>query len=241
MASFRQLGPILLLVLLLAIEVSARETIDRIVATVNGTAILQSEVDEAIRVELLLDGQSLDSATPVQQQAVLERVIEQELLRQEMGDAFPLPAAKEISDRLQQVRAQLPIAATQDDWRSLLNRYGLTESDMAERIAAQMQITKFVESRLQPRVEISRAAVRAYYNDKLLPELRQRGVQPEPPLSEVSEQIVEILRQQQVNDLLASWLQSLRQQSHIRMNPLPEPAVGGSPKERGPDAGQSGK
>ena len=171
----------------------------------------------------------------------MERVFEQELLRQQMGDTFPLPTAKEIGDRLQQVRAQLPRAATEDDWRSLLKRYGLTESDLAERIAAQMQITKFVESRLRPRVEIGRAAVRAYYDDKLLPELRQRKVQPEPPLSEVAEQIREILRQQQMNELLVSWLRSLRQQSHIQTNPLPAPAVVAGPGESRRDKNESGK
>ena len=240
MATIRQLA-LLLLLAIAATETTARETIDRIVGTVNGSAILQSEVDETIRVELLLEGQPLKNATPVQQQAVLERVIDQELLRQQMGDGFPMPAAQEVSDRLRQVRAQLPMAASEEDWRNLLNRYGLAESDLAERIAAQMQITKFVESRLRPRVEISRAAVRAYYEDKLLPELRQREVRPEPPLNQVAEQIVEILSQQQVNDLLASWLRSLRQQGHIQMSPGSESVVVSGPKESGRDTGASGK
>jgi len=46
--------------------------------------------------------------------------------------------------------------------------------------------------------------------------LRLRGVKSEPSLSEVSGQIEQILRQQREDELLASWLLSLRQQGRIR-------------------------
>jgi hypothetical protein len=230
MVIVRQFGLIFLLAIFAA-HGSARETIDRIVATVNGTAILQSEADEAVRVELLLEGQPLEAATVTRQQEVLDRIIDQELLRQQMGGQFLPPGSQEVNDRLRQVRAQLPMATSEEGWHTLLNRYGVRESDLAERIAIQMQIAKFVESRLQPRVEIGRAAIETYYRDKLLPDLRQRQVRSDPPLSEVAEQIREILRQEQVNDLLSSWLNGLRQQSRIRVNsPLGQAGAGEAAK-----------
>jgi hypothetical protein len=242
------------------------EVIDGIAATVNGVAILYSDVDEACRGEALLEGRGPAIASASERDAVLQRLIDQELLRQQMADTFPPAKPEEIAGRIRQVKCSFGIggpcegehsvagqadrqaskldnsvleqaarpagqaagATSADDqaWRSLLSSYGLTEEELAERIAAQMRITAFIESRLQPSVHVDAASVQAYYQEKFLPELRQRGVQTEPPLTQVSGQIEEILRQQRVDQMLSSWLQTLRQQSRIRVGPelLPPPA-----------------
>ena len=219
-----QLGLVLLLALSIPPAGYAGEIIDRVVATVNGVPILQSEADQAIRCEALLEGRALDAVTPSQQQAVLQRLIEQELLRQQMGNDFHLPDAKETQAYLQQVRAQLPQAQNDESWQALLRQYGLTANELAERVAIQLQITKFIESRVRPR-EIDHTAVQTYYQQKFLPQLSSHGASPPPPLGQVAAQIQEILRQEQTNDMLASWLRSLRRQSHIEIKPPPARAA----------------
>jgi hypothetical protein len=206
----------------------AGEVIDGIAATVNGTAILFSDVDESVRYEALLEGHSPATADAAQREAVLQRLIDQELLREQMADSIPPIKAAELTARIQQVRCSAGISCESEPstagradadqaWQKLLASYGLAEEELAERLSAQMQLTAFIESRLQPSVRIDSASVQTYYQEKLLPELHQRGIQTDPPLAQVSRQIEEILRQQRVDQMLSTWLQSLRQQSRIQI------------------------
>jgi len=59
----------------------------------------------------------------------------------------------------------------------------------------------------------------------LLPQLRQSG-ETDVPLAEVAPKIKELLTQKKMNQLLISWLQSLRAGSEIRSNAL-SPDSGG--------------
>jgi SurA-like protein len=206
-----------LLLAVLGSAVGAGEIIDRIVATVNGVPVLQSDVDEAVRCEAMLNGRLLEDITAAEQQSALERLIDQELLRQQMGTSFREPTAAALADRLRQLREQLPAARGDEQWRATLARYGLTEADLNERVAAQLRISAFVESHLQPDVHVDAASISAYYRESLLPELRRRGATTEPTLAEVTGQIEQILQQQRINDMLSSWLQTLRQQSQVRI------------------------
>jgi hypothetical protein len=73
---------------------------------------------------------------------------------------------------------------------------------------------------------VDRTAISDYYKQKLVPELQKQGA-PEPPLSQVSEKIEKILTEQRIDDLLNSWLQTLRSQAHIqKLNASPSAAAG---------------
>ena len=63
------------------------EVIDRIVATVNGHIILQSDWNEALSYEALLNGRPVAQFTDDDRRAVLDRLIDQELLRGQMKAA----------------------------------------------------------------------------------------------------------------------------------------------------------
>jgi peptidyl-prolyl cis-trans isomerase SurA len=65
---------------------------------------------------------------------------------------------------------------------------------------------------------VDRASISQYYNQTLLPQLRQQGAPP-PPLSEVSDKIQQVLTEQRINELLNSWLEALRSQAQIEKMP----------------------
>ena len=220
-----QAAIVLLGLSLTAISVRAGERVDGIAATVNDVAILHSDLDVAMRCEALMEGRPLESVTAEQRRAVLDRLIDQELLRQQMGVSFVPPKPEELRARIQQVRQQLGYEKNEDGWRALLVRYGLAPGELEARIGAQMQLTGFLESRLQSVARVDPAAVAKYYREKLLPELRKRGVQGEPPVAEYAGQIEEILRQERLTELLAIWLQRMRQQARIRTATEPAPPV----------------
>src|SRR5882724_13356301 len=73
-------------VLLFAVVCSAMagDVIDRIVATVNGHIILQSDWDDAIAYEAFIGGKPLQQLTGEDRKAALDRLVDQELLRQQM-------------------------------------------------------------------------------------------------------------------------------------------------------------
>src|SRR5512147_2185292 len=112
--------------------VRAGEVLDRIVANVNDHIILQSEWDEALAYEALTGGKPLRQLTEEDRKAALDRLIDQELLREqfppssEEAQASYHPDAKILDARIQDVRKHFGEAASDQGWRALLARYGFT-------------------------------------------------------------------------------------------------------------------
>jgi|SRR5271165_3402019 len=193
------------------------EVIDRIVATVNGHIILQSDWDDALRYEALLNGRALNVFTAEERRAVLDRLIDQELLREQMKSAaFPHCTAAEAAARLAEARKQYAEAATADGWQAVLARLQLAEKDLLARVQTQIDLTRLVDAHLRPGVQIDSKTVEAYYRDKFVPQLKHSGAS-EVSLADVSGKIRELLTEEKVNQLLVSWLQTLRSESKVSM------------------------
>ena len=107
-----------------------------------------------------------------------------------------------------------------------MRRYGLSASELREEFAADLNSWKAVDARLRPNVAIDSGSIQRYYHENFLPALQKTGA-PEPALSEVAPKIKEILTQQQINDLLAVWLKSLRNESKIEIAYVPGAASQG--------------
>jgi peptidyl-prolyl cis-trans isomerase SurA len=203
---------------LLAMAPAARaaEVLDRIVATVNGRIILQSDWDAAICYAALADGRSLDQLSEDDRKAALDRLIDQELLKEQMGSSDVKQASDEqVMQREHEIRKQYPQAQDEPGWQGVLAQYGFREDELKQRIALQLELARLVDVRLRPGVDIDVRSIESYYNQELLPQLRQSGAK-EVPLAEVSPKIKEILTEQKVNELLVAWLQNLRSGSEIQ-------------------------
>ena len=119
----------------------AGEVIDRIVATVNGRIILQSDWDEALCYEALLNGRSLSDFTDDDRRTVLDRLIDQELLQAQMKSARFLPASEpEAAAHVTEARKLYPVAATDQGWQFLLANYHLTEKDLLAHVREQIDV-----------------------------------------------------------------------------------------------------
>lgn len=205
-----------------AVSLQAADVIDRIVATVNGHIILQSDVDEAICYQAFADNRPLTAVSPDERKAALDRLIDQELIREEVhaSDFQPaLPA--DVDARVGEIRMLHPEVTDEDaSWIAALHRYGLTLNELREKVSADLNSWKAVDARLRPNVAIDSGSVQRYYQDHFLPELHKTGA-PEPALAEVAPKIKEILAQQQINDLLANWLKSLRSEGKVQIAYVP--------------------
>lgn len=219
-----------LVLVFLAVAACRAEVVDRMVAVVNRQVVLQSQLEQAARIEFLLQGRGLDQLDPTEMQAVLDRMIDQALLEQQIVNTPMLdPSQEEIAARIHEVRAQIPGATDDAGWRSMLVSYGVTQEDVEKQITTQLRILRFIDLRFRSLAHVDRASIANYYTDKLLPELHKQGA-PEPPLSQVSDKIEKILTEQRIDELLTSWLQTLRTQTHIqKMSADSKPSGGTTP------------
>ncbi|SRR6266496_1244658 len=206
----------------------AGDVIDRIVATVNGHIILQSQWDDALAYEALTGGRPLHQVTEDDRKAALNRLIDQELLREQIppasensSDRQYHPDEQTLGARVQDVRKQFPQAETEQGWHDLLASYGFTEDELKLHIATQLEILHMVETRLTPTLQVDQKSVEDYYQQTLLPKIRASGAK-EPPLAEVEPKIRELLVQQKLNDALQELLRDLHDSATIRLQvPVP--------------------
>ncbi len=197
----------------LALSAMAGQVVDRVVAKVNGHAILQSDWEQEVAFEAVSNVRDPDSFTAAERGAALDRLIDQELLREQVRPSQPAPA-DEVAARVAEVRKLQPDCAADEGWRAKLQRYGLTQSALEKHLGDQIQLMKLVEDRLRPSVQIDQGAVETYYRDRLLPEMKRAGGRA-TPLTEVFGRIKDLLAEQKMNELLSGWLASLRSGSHI--------------------------
>jgi hypothetical protein len=219
---------ILICIIALAITLPARagDILDRIVATVNNHIILQSEWQDAIRYEAFLSGRPIDQVNAGDRKAALDRLIDQELLREQMRSSdFPHASSEAVDKRMQEIRKEYGDSENESAWKSALVRYGLTEDELKRRVALQQDLLGLVDARLRPNVIIDSKSIESYYNQELLPQLRQSGAQ-QVPLAEVTPRIKELLTQQKMNQLLVAWLHDLRSGSRIRTETEPKDSEG---------------
>jgi peptidyl-prolyl cis-trans isomerase SurA len=200
---------------------SSAVVLDRVVAVVNNQAILQSDLNNEMRLSVLEPRvRARGTETP---QAALQRLISRALIEQQIQqEALQATALdkKEIDSRLMELRRQLPACvhadcATDAGWQEFLKNHDLTEDEVEAYMRRRMEILHFIERRFRQGIQISQKEIESYYKDTLVPQYT-RGETP-PPLDQVAPRIEEILLQQQVNQLFSGWLENLRKQGEIEV------------------------
>jgi parvulin-like peptidyl-prolyl isomerase len=196
------------------------QVVDRMVAVVNKHVILESELDQAARMECLLQGKPVEKMTPEERAVVLDRLIDRSLLDQQiMNPSMFDPTAEELAEKIKEVRSEVS-AATDERWQALLAGYGLTRRDMEDQLTSEFRILRFVDLRFRGLVHIQKEDIASYYQGTLLPEVRKRNA-PEPKLADVSDKIEQILVEQNIDSQLNEWLKILHAQAHIeKMAPI---------------------
>ncbi|HEX4286784.1 MAG TPA: peptidylprolyl isomerase [Terracidiphilus sp.] len=200
---------------------SAPVVLDRVVAVVNGRAVLASDLREELALSILEPNEG-DSGTETPPEA-LQHLISRTLIRQQIReeDARTVePTPEEVQQRIAEIRKQLPVCARENcatdiGWQVFLVHHGLTERRVQAYLRSRMEILRFIEIRFRQGIQISQQDVETYYRTTLVPQY-QAG-QPVPQLSAVAPRIEEILLQQQVNSMFGGWLDSLRNQGEVEV------------------------
>jgi hypothetical protein len=206
---------ILGLLLLAALLLHAGEVLDRIVVTVNEHAILQSDWQDEVRYECFVANRKLDEVTPQDRKGALNRLIDQELLREQMTSAESKPAdPEEVEKQFAVVKNNYAREHSALPWDAVMVSYRLTESDIKNHIALELSQLRLVDAHLRPSIQVETEAVEAYYKDHFG---TQAAGGQQISLQQATARIREILTQEKMNELLSQWLESLHSQSQIHM------------------------
>ena len=202
----------LLTLMVAAAGAPAAKVLDRVVATVNGRPILQSELDDEFRYESFMAAKPLTAGNS-EMKAALDRLIDQELINGQARaiELKPLPAA-EIDQKIEALKTDLA-HGSDAEWNASLVKYGLTQGDIRTHMELELNQFRIIEARLRPSIQISVDEIQTYYQSTVLPAL--------PPgqrltLKDATPQIRELLTEQKIDQALDSWLESLRAQAQIR-------------------------
>ena len=96
-------------IMVMAPLLRAGEVLDRMMATVNGQAILQSDWEDELRYECFMSGRPLSDLTREDRRTVFERLIDQELLRGQMSASDFKPADEdEIARKIDDLKQHYP-------------------------------------------------------------------------------------------------------------------------------------
>ena len=233
-----RLGDILVLCALLgafipAASVAAQgqshpQIVDGIVAHIEGDIITFSELRELAAYQQLIDGRSQSD------EELRSELIEQWMLNDEATSAkFPLPAASEVDREMSRVQNSFPNRAAFDAGRS---EVGLTSEALRRVITRQIYLARYLDYKFRSSVQVDDAAIANYYRDHLGPELQAKG-QPVPPLTDVTDQIRELLIEQGVNDRTSEWFDETKPRMKIELEPLDSfsPKPGEKPGEMSSD------
>jgi hypothetical protein len=184
----------------------AQELIDRVAARVENDIILLSDVRHLGRYQMLVDGKSENEAQ------LLERLIDQWVVQNEAdASRFPRPTDAEIDQGVAALKKSFPSIQEYEERRK---QSGLSEQQVRDKIATQLHLTDYLDSRFRPSVQVDAKAIEDFYNSAVLPRAKARG--QEPPSLEASRDVIqEALIQQSIDAQADQWLKESRSRIHV--------------------------
>jgi len=189
------------------------EIVDRIVASAGTRVVTLSDVRGAYAVQAMLDRKPMAALDEQLIRSTAERLIDQLLIQQDMESTRMAPTSEVERDRRRaEIISNLGGEAA---FRRALADYGLDEARFWAVLDQQMNAFQFIDLRFRFQAADDEQAIERYYREKLAPRLREQGA-PVPELSEVRDQIAQIMAQEQINQDYAAWIKELRSQVTVR-------------------------
>ncbi len=184
---------------------------DRMVATVNGDVITQSDLVWFLAFD---PDVNLVSISEADLQRVLAAKIDLLLLSQEAA-RFPLAnlTDEEVAAAKQRLIKRFPSEAA---FRERLELVGLDAETFERLIRERLQVEKYINFRFQTFVLVTDDDVLEYYATKVRPALAASGtVAPETPNDEQRALITEILSRERAEREQRQWLEAARRRADV--------------------------
>jgi hypothetical protein len=199
LAGLSALGPVM--------PLTAAVVLDRVAVIVNQHVVKASDIDRDLRLTDFLNKERL-SETPADRKKAADRLIDQEVIRNEISTGhYSRPPAQDADTLLAQIRRDR-FANSEPQLKQALAQYGLTEDQLREQLLWQLTVLRFINERFRVAVLVSDEDVRNYYDQH---RANFRGS------FEASEKAIRTsLEGEQVNQQFEMWLQGARQRADIQ-------------------------
>jgi len=202
--------PILLLVLACLLEGAV--VVDRVAVIVGRRAVKTSDIDRDLRVSSFLNRQPLDQ-TPAARRKAAERLIDQELVRQEIATGqYSQPTDQDVANFLQQLKRDR-FGGSDAGFRTELARYHLTEDQLKRHLLWQLTVLRFIDQRFRPSVLVTDEDAAAYDREHRA-EL-QKAYPQNSSLEALTPKIRETLTGERINQAFEDWLAETRRATRI--------------------------
>jgi peptidyl-prolyl cis-trans isomerase SurA len=156
---------LLTVLMILGSTVAYGETIDRIVATVNGGIILNSELQTRIRtVQRLTRGNEIDSAD-LERRAELERTVLQQMIRERLTEVeikrLKISVGeRELDEAIAQIKKENNFSDAQLDY--FVQQDGLTMAQFKDNIRKELERARLLDRLLKSKTVITESQVDAF-------------------------------------------------------------------------------
>ena len=142
--------------------VTAQRVVDRVAARIESDIILLSDVQQLGRYQKLVDGKSEDESK------LLDRLIDQWVVQTEAdASRFPHPSDAEIEQSLDTLKKSFDSAAEYEERKK---QSGLSDAEVRDKIATQLYLTNYLESRFRPAAQVDVKAIEEFYKTAVLAE-----------------------------------------------------------------------
>jgi hypothetical protein len=197
----RKIGITAMCLLLAGGWTRAQEVVDRIVARVDTDIILLSDV------QMLAKYQSLLGEKPESDAQILDRLIDQWIVRNEARAAlFPQPSDADVQRSLDRLKRSF---SSQEAFEEREKQAGLTDEDVLRMLRSQLYLTNYLDSRFRASTHVEDKDIEEFYKTRVVPRAESRGQTP-PTLDAARPFIQEALVQKAINEQSDRWLKESR-------------------------------
>lgn len=204
-------APQFLILLLIGCQLQAA-VVDRVAVIVGRRVVKASDIERDLRVSQFLNRQPLDLSPDTRKKAA-DRLIDQELIRQEMlNGGYNPPSEKDAAATVEQLRRDR-FAGSDGQLQSALTKYGLSNDGLREYFLFQLTVLRFIDQRFRPGVLVTDEDVQAYYKEHRA-ELQKSFGQNNTPES-LEPKIRELITGERVNELFEEWLDQTRRRTRV--------------------------
>ncbi|HEY2382338.1 MAG TPA: hypothetical protein VGK48_14260 [Terriglobia bacterium] len=173
------------------------EVIDKMVAVVEGHVITLSDLRQEREIRTRLGDKPENDDT-----ALIRDMIDNYLIEKQSSDFPGVDVSPEEIDR------ELQKSPPQE---------GVPSPAIRAAIGRRLRMQKYFDLRFRQFIRPSDQDLQKYYDEVFVPEAKNRGLDPIPPLASITDAIRNNVVQEQINHDVDGWLEAIRARSNIEI------------------------
>lgn len=189
-----------------AVTIHAGTVIDRIDVVVGKHAIKASDIDRDLRVTEFLNREPFRE-DPESRRKSAERLIDQQIIRQELSSAGYGRATEADADAMLKQIRQNTYGNSETRLEQALRPYGLTEDQLRAQLLWQLTVLRFIDQRFRAGVLVTDDEARQYYD--------QHRATFKADFDSSAASIRATLEGEQINRQFEQWLADARKRNRI--------------------------